>query len=192
VVDLYSECVFGPNFRISLRYIPSHHTIKVTLIVKNKEEDMTNKFLFSMGTVVLSSVLISACSQQSQNEEVMVAADPVAAVGVAHTHPANECTNSISHTHPNGGNAHKHHYSCNPNKRAMGANAHIHPANKCTRSISHSHPNGKGTHKHHYSCQSKGPRVNPNAHVHPANSLTRSVRHTHPNGANKHNHHYGR
>lgn len=152
---------------------------------------MTNKFLLSLGTALLSSVFMTACSQQSQNE-VMVADPAPVPAGVAHTHSANECTNSISHTHPNGGNAHKHRYSCKPNKKAMGANAHSHPANRCTRTVSHSHPNGKGTHKHRYSCQNRSAGVNPNAHTHPANSMTRSVRHTHPNGARKHSHHYGR
>jgi uncharacterized protein YraI len=33
----------------------------------------------------------------------------------AHTHPRNECTNSVTHTHPNGAGAHQHHYSCQKN-----------------------------------------------------------------------------
>ena len=39
--------------------------------------------------------------------------------GFAHTHPANECTRSIQHTHPNGNKPHNHHYSCQPSTQSM-------------------------------------------------------------------------
>ncbi len=129
-----------------------------------------------------------------------------------HRHPANKCTRSISHAHPNGKRTHSHKYSCKGNgisrvdndmlRKAQqklsaygmrhGANQHRHPANKCTRSISHAHPNGKRKHSHKYSCKGNGMRKsNGNGHVHPANSRTRSIKHYHPNGARKHSHHYG-
>lgn len=41
-------------------------------------------------------------------------------VSVSHTHPANECTRSITHSHPNGGVMHNHHYSCQPGANISG------------------------------------------------------------------------
>ncbi len=106
---------------------------------------MKIKARISLSTVLVTGLLLSACSQQVQNEPAVVAPK----TGTAHTHPANECTNSISHTHPNGGSAHKHRYSCKP-KKMRSANEHTHPANSMTRSTRHNHPNGARKHSHHY------------------------------------------
>lgn len=159
---------------------------------------MKIKTSLSLGAVLLTSLFMSACSQQGsgnvagqQSENESVSTGTTMAKGVEHTHPANECTNSISHTHPNGGGVHKHRYSCKP-KMARTADEHTHPANKCTRSISHAHPNGKRTHAHRYSCQgtAKNVGMNANQHRHPANKCTRSISHAHPNGKRTHAHRY--
>ena len=153
-----------------------------------KEEDMNIKTKLTFGSVLLAGMLVSACSQQNNDEAMVKEATPT---GVGHTHPANECTNSIKHTHPNGGGAHKHRYSCKGNARNnMGANQHKHPANKCTRSIAHAHPNGKRTHNHKYSCQGNAKNVGANQRRHPANKCTRSIAHAHPNGKRTHSHKY--
>lgn len=47
------------------------------------------------------------------NYQANVPADPN-----LHTHPRNECTNSVTHSHPNGARPHQHHYSC---KKATAA-----------------------------------------------------------------------
>lgn len=143
-----------------------------------------------IGSVVLTGLFMAACSQTQIEEPAAVAAKPAADAN-RHTHPANKCTNSVTHSHPNGKRPHTHHYSCQSNAKKK-PNQHRHPANRCTKSIYHSHPNGNRPHTHRYSCQSKGMNRNPNAHTHPANSMTRSVRHTHPNGNRPHTHHYGR
>lgn len=39
---------------------------------------------------------------------------------ISHTHPANSCTNSITHSHPGGGVAHNHNYSCRPGQNISG------------------------------------------------------------------------
>lgn len=149
---------------------------------------MNIKTKLTFGSVLLAGMLVSACSQQNNDEAMVKEATPT---GVGHTHPANECTNSIKHTHPNGGGAHKHRYSCKGNARNnMGANQHKHPANKCTRSIAHAHPNGKRTHSHKYSCQGNAKNVGANQHRHPANKCTRSISHSHPNGKRTHKHSY--
>ncbi len=108
----------------------------------------------------------------------------------SHTHPANRCTRSVTHSHPNGKRSHKHRYSCMNKQKNSAANKHSHPANKCTKSITHSHPNGKRTHTHRYSCQSNRKTTTGNEHQHPANPCTRSIIHSHPNGMRKHTHRY--
>ena len=153
---------------------------------------MSMKTQLSIASIMLAGLLVSGCGMlgagvsQTQN----VVAPKKAKVAVknpnTHVHPANKCTNSVTHTHASGSKPHKHRYSCGPKR---SANSHRHPANRCTKSIYHSHPNGKKAHKHRYSCQSKR-AVNANTHRHPANRYTHSVTHTHPNGARKHNHTY--
>lgn len=114
----------------------------------------------------------------------------------SHTHPANRCTRSVTHTHPNGKRSHTHRYSCMRNGQHRQAtprvdpNTHTHPANKCTRSITHTHPNGKRKHTHNYSCQGNAKINTGNAHRHPANQCTRSIFHSHPNGKRPHTHRY--
>ncbi|MEE9446136.1 MAG: hypothetical protein V3V19_10785 [Cocleimonas sp.] len=125
-----------------------------------------------MSTILFNTVFITACSQ-TQNDPALgggvsqVQQDPVTTkidnnlnkkvsgnTG-AHTHPANKCTRSISHTHPNGTRRkHNHKYSCTVAAK-QNPHAHRHPANKCTRSIMHVHPSGKSKHSHRYSCQNK-------------------------------------
>ncbi len=161
-----------------------------------------SKFLLTIGAFLLLAVIISACSIQVQNEEKVANTTVIKVPSTAHTHPANECTNSITHSHPlpSGSKVHKHSYSCK-GKVPKSINTHRHPANKCTRSTTHTHPNGRRSHSHKYACQAKsGSRGNThavvgargNAHVHAANNLTRSMRHVHPGGNRKHTHHYGR
>ena len=164
-----------------------------------------SKILLSTSAFLFIAVLTSACSsnQQISNEAVAVAATKSSNTsnmikGDAHTHPANKCTNSITHTHPNGKRKHTHHYSCKGAAvaSASSANTHRHPANRCTKSTTHTHPGGKKPHTHKYVCKGNDTRGNgtrnPNAHVHPANKWTHSMRHVHPGGNRKHTHHYGR
>lgn len=151
---------------------------------------MSIKAQLSITGLLFAGLLISGCSTVgqglSQKQDIPAVKEKVKQVSPdTHTHPANKCTNSISHTHASGAKAHKHRYSC---KSAVkkDANSHKHPANKCTNSVMHTHPSGANAHKHRYSCQSSGA----NSHSHPANSYTRSMKHTHPAGARKHTHKY--
>ncbi len=41
-----------------------------------------------------------------------------------HTHPANKCTNTIRHNHPNGNRPHTHRYSCQGSHRTSDINIH--------------------------------------------------------------------
>ncbi|MGB0847140.1 MAG: SH3 domain-containing protein [Thiolinea sp.] len=71
----------------------------------------------------------------------------------AHVHPANDCTRTINHTHPNGAASHRHNYSCDRNQTQSTGQAHTHPRNHCTNSITHEHPNGSNEHNHRYACK---------------------------------------
>ncbi len=72
-------------------------------------------------------------------------------VASGHTHPANKCTNSIRHNHPNGSRSHSHKYSCTTAHKGNRW-THGHPANKCTKSIRHTHKFKNSPHNHKYSC----------------------------------------
>ncbi|MEE9351585.1 MAG: peptidoglycan-binding domain-containing protein [Thiotrichaceae bacterium] len=87
-------------------------------------------------------------------EPVAETAKPQVARAGGHTHPANRCTKSIRHNHPNGTRSHSHKYSC---KGAQRGNkwTHGHPANRCTKSIRHTHKFNSARHNHSYSCQKK-------------------------------------
>lgn len=104
---------------------------------------------------------------------------PPKAAGNTHSHPANRCTRSISHSHK-GTAGHTHRYSCQKGRQqtqqttnyfnrsntdiygrttrtnnTQNKNTHRHPANRCTRSISHTHA-GAPNHSHRYSCKNNG------------------------------------
>ena len=139
---------------------------------------MSIKAQLSLTGIIFAGLLVSGCSTMgqglSQKQEAPQVKEQVKKASPdTHTHPANKCTNSISHTHASGAKAHKHRYSCQSAVK-KDANSHRHPANKCTNSITHSHPSGAKTHKHRYSCQSGGS----NSHTHPANSYISSNCHS--------------
>ena len=144
-----------------------------------------SKFIFTIGAFLFLAVLISACSTQVQVEEEVIVKSAVNPN--SHNHPANKCTNSVTHTHPNGARAHKHHYVCKKGNKNT-KNSHTHPANKCTNSIRHTHPNGAKAHKHHYVCkEGSGNNVAKNMHAHPTQKCTNSTQHAHAyNPGHKH------
>lgn len=46
---------------------------------------------------------------------------------VSHNHPANSCTNSVTHSHPNGGAQHEHSYACQPGQATLDTSQMIKP-----------------------------------------------------------------
>ena len=130
-----------------------------------------------------------------------------------HTHPANQCTRSVSHTHPNGANQHTHRYSCQGKatqqqqpkvqvRAPSNANTHTHPRNQFTNAVTHTHASGSSQHKHNYGgqqrqVQQQQPQVqvrapaSANTHTHPRNQFTNAVTHTHASGSAQHRHNYG-
>ena len=73
----------------------------------------------------------------------------------SHTHPAQpNCTNSVTHTHPNGAKSHQHKYSCSKPKATGNKWTHRHPAiPHCTDSITHTHKYSNRNHHHKYACR---------------------------------------
>ncbi len=122
----------------------------------------------------------------------------------SHTHPANACTRSITHTHAGAKPGHKHRYSCQGKGRqqrvvrrttyygSYGSNLqHTHGKSQCVSAISHSHKGGDRIHRHQ--CTPSSHRSNAsNMHTHRANALTRATTHSHPYQDRNHTHRYGR
>lgn len=119
-----------------------------------------------------------------------------------HTHPANQCTRSISHSHAGAKAGHKHSYSCKGKGRQQqvtrqrtyygGSLQHTHGKSQCASAINHTHNSGNKVHRHE--CLSSG-RSSANAggrHTHAANSLTNATTHSHPYQDRGHSHSYGR
>ena len=123
-----------------------------------------------------------------------------------HTHPANQCTRSKTHTHANGAVRHTHRYSCGGRGRSAqqvtqqyptyyGSTnlQHTHTKSQCASAISHSHKNGDTIHRHECPTTNRGRRSSTGwTHTHPANSLTRATTHSHPYQDPRHTHFYGR
>ncbi|HIO92216.1 MAG TPA: SH3 domain-containing protein [Leucothrix mucor] len=118
-----------------------------------------------------------------------------------HTHPANRCTRSISHSHAGAKAGHKHSYSCKGKGRQQqvtrqrtyygGSLKHTHGKSQCVSAIAHSHNGGNKIHRHE--CPSSGrSSAAGGRHTHPANSLTRATTHSHPYQDRSHSHSYGR
>jgi uncharacterized protein YraI len=126
--------------------------------------------------------------------------------GNTHTHPANRCTRTITHTHI-GSAGHSHRYSCQKGRQqqsrsnidiygnqrvSQNANTHRHPANRCTRSILHTHVNGARDHSHRYSCQNNRGRqvlqTNRLQHTHSKSQCVSAISHAHKGGDRIHRH----
>ncbi len=117
----------------------------------------------------------------------------------AHTHPANQCTRSISHSHAGAKAGHTHSYSCKGKGRQQVTRQrtyygtslqHTHGKSQCVSAISHSHIGGNRVHRHE--CPSSRRSSTGNRHTHPANALTRATTHSHPYQDRNHTHKYGR
>jgi hypothetical protein len=184
--------LWARNNQTSLRlqhFIYLNIKISNQLTHNNKEVKMNNisKTLSLSTTLIL---LLAGCSQQqvsddgasqvatssqAQQEQVVKTPETPKVVKVVkpksvrsaggHVHPANRCTKSIRHNHPNGNRSHSHKYSCQGTRRAGGNKwTHSHPANRCTKSIRHTHK-FKGQHNHKYSCQGKRGGSSINVHA---------------------------
>jgi len=118
----------------------------------------------SIATLLLAGLFTTGCSQQQiagsaiQHDPAVATEATKAPVADAnsHTHPAQpNCTDSVTHTHPNGANSHNHRYSCHGMKKATGNKwTHRHAAiPRCTDSVNHTHKFNNRGHHHKYTCR---------------------------------------
>lgn len=144
---------------------------------------MNTTSTLSIASLVLAGMFTTGCSQQqvdgggssqvagSSQQQAEPVAEVVAPAAVtpppapraarnpnSHTHPAQpNCTNSVTHVHPNGAKSHHHKYSCSGMKRARPTGnkwTHRHPAiPRCTDSVTHTHKFANRNHHHKYSCK---------------------------------------
>lgn len=136
------------------------------------------------------------------------------AASYSHTHPRNQFSNAVTHSHPGGAGVHQHNYGgqrtaqvtqtrqavTQTTNTGLQQVTHIHPASPYNKQTQHTHPGGAGIHIHDFLMPPRQAtqtvqatrQVSANTHTHPRNGLTNSVTHTHPNGANQHTHNYGR
>ncbi len=158
---------------------------------------MNTTSTLSIATLVLAGFFTTGCSQQqvdgggasqvagSSQQQAEPVADVVPAPADApaaaphrdansHTHPAQpKCTNSVTHTHPNGAKSHHHKYSCRgmvkhqPRRAATGNKwTHRHPAiPRCTDSVTHTHKFNNRGHHHKYSCKGAKGKGSVNVHA---------------------------
>ena len=132
--------------------------------------------------------------------------------GNTHSHPANRCTRSISHTHA-GPAGHSHRYSCQGQatqrqvqqqqvvavqETVVDNNSHTHPRNQFSNAVTHSHASTNRQHSHNYGQTARQqPTVQVraantgNSHTHPRNQFSNAVTHTHASNNPNHSHNYG-
>lgn len=214
----------GVNGWVSKRYLATDYTYttpkpattqRTQTYIQNPDYStqgsQRNGSIYDAGTGTVRSVYVGPGNGLPAIEQKQQPGQNIPRVNSAntHSHPANECTRSVSHTHPNGVKQHTHRYSCKGKATQQhtqvqvhtqnNANTHTHPRNQFTNAVTHTHASGSAQHSHNYGGQRQvqaQPQVQvrapntANTHSHPANECTRSVSHTHPNGANQHSHRY--
>jgi uncharacterized protein YraI len=117
-----------------------------------------------------------------------------------HTHPANKCVASVTHSHKSH-RGHFHKYdNCKKDKPQLASypstaidiynpegtiyrpqetsNTHAHPANRCTSSLSHRHA-GPVDHSHSYSCEANDVRGEQQLVAQPTDYTVNRFQHTH-------------
>ena len=124
---------------------------------------------------------------------------PQVKTGNSHSHPANRCTRSISHSHA-GPQGHSHRYSCQgqatqQQQAATDQNSHTHPRNQFSNAVTHSHASSTSNHRHNYgqngTTQTQQPTVSSGTqvtHIHPQAQYNAKTTHTHSGGASRHLH----
>lgn len=59
-------------------------------------------------------------TNRDRDARIQSPARQTAQTNTAHSHPANACTQSVSHSHPGGDSAHEHHYACKQGQNISG------------------------------------------------------------------------
>ncbi len=140
---------------------------------------------------------------QRQVQQPTVAVRQVVVDNNSHTHPRNQYSNAITHSHASNNRQHSHNYGrqVQPQRVQVRApatgNAHTHPRNQYSNAVTHNHASNNPAHSHNYGGQVQQQRVQVrapatgNAHTHPRNQLSNAVTHNHASNNPAHSHNYG-
>jgi len=140
-------------------------------------------------------------TQQPQRQTVAVRQTVVD--NNSHTHPRNQYSNAITHSHASNNRQHSHNYGRQVQQqrvqvRAVATgNSHTHPRNQFSNAVTHNHASNDPNHKHNYGqrgvarqTQRVAVRTGSNqvTHIHPQSPYNARTTHTHPGGAGVHVH----
>ena len=140
-------------------------------------------------------------TQQPQRQAVAVR--QVVVDNNSHTHPRNQYSNAVTHSHASNNRQHSHNYGRQVQQqrvqvRAVATgNSHTHPRNQYSNAVTHNHASNNANHSHNYGRQVQQQRVQVravatgNSHTHPRNQFTNAVTHNHASNDANHRHNYG-
>ena len=141
---------------------------------------------------------------QQQPQRQTVAVTQVVVDNNSHTHPRNQYSNAITHSHASNNRQHSHNYGRQVQQqrvqvRAVATgNSHTHPRNQFSNAVTHNHASNDVNHRHNYGRQVQQQRVQVravatgNSHTHPLNQYSNAVTHNHASNNPSHSHNYGR
>jgi len=147
--------------------------------------------------------------QMQVQQQQVVAVRETVVDNNSHTHPRNQYSNAITHSHASNNRQHSHNYSgqtavAQPRVQVraatMSGNAHTHPRNQFSNAVTHTHASNDVNHKHNYGqnaaanqTQTRQVAVRAAAgtqvtHIHPQTQYNARTTHTHPGGTGVHMH----
>jgi len=146
-----------------------------------------------------------ATQRPVQQQQQYVAVQQTTVDNNSHTHPRNQYSNAITHSHASNNRQHSHNYGRQVQQQprvqvraATTGNAHTHPRNQYTNGVTHNHA-GPAGHSHNYGRQRQVQQQNVqvraamtgNSHTHPRNQFSNAVTHNHASNDANHRHNYG-
>ena len=146
-----------------------------------------------------------SCQGQAtqQQPRQAVAVRQVVVDNNSHTHPRNQYSNAVTHSHASNNRQHSHNYGRQVQQqrvqvRAVATgNSHTHPRNQFSNAVTHNHASNDVNHRHNYGRQAQQQRVQVravatgNSHTHPRNQFSNAVTHNHASNDVNHRHNYG-
>ncbi len=147
----------------------------------------------------------SCQGQATQNQQQMVAVQQTVVDNNSHTHPRNQYSNAITHSHASNNRQHSHNYGGQRQQQNVQVraaqptgNTHTHPRNQFSNAVTHTHASNNSQHSHNYGGQRQQQTVQVraaqpagNSHTHPRNQFSNAVTHNHASNDVNHRHNYG-
>lgn len=144
-------------------------------------------------------------TQRPVQQQQMVTVRETVVDNNSHTHPRNQYSNAITHSHASNNRQHSHNYGGqrqqqNVQVRAPQAtgNSHTHPRNQFSNAVTHNHASNNSQHSHNYggqrqqqTVQVRAPQATGNSHTHPRNQFSNAVTHNHASSNANHKHNHG-